>query len=287
VSRFENFILQAKARAIEDNIDFKQVEEQRSRLIDTFHAELKDRKDEIKAIVQKSLAFRLREITAEDYYHFLVKAARDNGIDLDRFPLVLEYAKYLSFYYKMDKSKIIDEIAQLETYIKKELYQNDVEAELDYLAKVMSVLKRLFRLEVIKADYEFFLNNKADFNFRATKDFILEHGKQYGVYLGFDVNYQVVEDNLHWVLDFYDAALRRDRVLLENAVKQMEDRGEDRFALITGGFHSDGLTNQMKEKNIPYILVAPRILDPTADTPYEDVMRAQADSVRGYRGIVE
>ena len=144
-----------------------------------------------------------------------------------------------------------------------------------------------YSLYLAEKAYKAGLDPKKDFNFRETKKFIMDFGRKYDISLGFDVDYEVVESNLHWVLDFYEAALKRDRVLLENALKEGEERKVNRFVLITGGFHSDGLTLQMREKQVPYILVAPRILDPTAQTPYEDVMRAQADSVRGYKGIVK
>ncbi len=285
LEQFTNFILQSQARTIENEMDFKKIEEQRSALITKFHEVLAEDKEQVKVIIQKSLDFRLLEISAQNYYKFLVESAKKHNINFTEFPLIEKYYEYLSLYHQIDKSRIIDEVSEIEQYIKKKLYVNPEEGDLDRLYIVMSILRKLFKLEVIKADYMFFLDNKAEFNFRKTKDFILKYGPKYNIPLGFDVNHQIVEDNLHWVIEFYEAALKRDMVLIENALKRMQEDKKDRFALVTGGFHSDGLTRILRSKNVPFILVAPRITDPTAATTYEEVMKAQAESVKGYKGI--
>ena len=285
LSKFKNFILQAEARKIENSIDFKKIEEQRSKLISIFHEILKGDKKAIKEIVKKSLSFRMKDIRAEDYYNFLVETAKKYDLDRDDYTLIEQYAKYLKLYYAIDKSLILDEISDVELFIKKKLYQNEEEAQLDSLSRIMGILNRLFKLEVIKSDYLYFKNNKDKFTFREVKKFVLTYGPKYNIYLGFDVDFQLIESNIHWVLDFYEAAIKRDVVLIDNSLSRMSQDKVDRCILVTGGFHSDGLTRILKEKNISYILIAPRILNPLAQTTYEEVMKAQADSVKGYKGL--
>jgi len=285
LSQFRNFIFQAEARKIETSIDFKKIEEQRSKLISIFHEILKKNKKAIKEIVKKSLSFRMKDIRAEDYYSFLVESAKKYDLDIEDYTLIEQYAKYLKLYYAIDKSIILDEISDVELFIKKKLYRNEKEIQLDSLSRIMGILNRLFKLEVIKSDYLYFKNNKEKFTFREVKKFILTNGPKYKIYLGFDVDFKLIESNIHWVLDFYEAAIKRDIILIDNSLTRMKQDKTDRFVLVTGGFHTDGLTHILKEKNISYILIAPRILNPLAQTTYEEVMKAQADSVKGYKGI--
>ncbi|MBN2145524.1 MAG: hypothetical protein JW774_12995, partial [Candidatus Aureabacteria bacterium] len=147
------------------------------------------------------------------------------------------------------------------------------------------LIRKLFKLEVVKSDYLFFKENKNEFSFRKAVDFIQKEGPKYNVFLGFDVDYSLVEKNLPSVLDFYEAAIKRDQILLDNAFARMKEEKLDRFILVTGGFHSDGLTNLLKKGKHPFLLIAPRIMDPNAPTPYLEIMKAQADSVKGYKRV--
>lgn len=287
LSQFKNFILQAKARKLEKEMDFKKIEEQRSALIEEFQKVLESKQAELNAIVQKSFSFKTREINADAYYKFLLESAKANNINLKNYELVVKYAEYLGYYNSIDKSLIVDEIVEVENFIKSAIYKNDREKELDRISRVMKVLNLLFKLEVVKADYKFFKENQNEFNYLAAKDFILKNGPQFNVYLGFDVDNDLIAKHIKYVVEFYEAALKRDHVLIENSLNRMKQDKTDRFVLVTGGFHTEGLTRILREQKKCYILIAPRITNPNAPSMYEEVMKAQADSVKGYGGIVK
>jgi hypothetical protein len=60
-------------------------------------------------------------------------------------------------------------------------------------------------------------------------------------------------------LDFFVVALLRDRYLAGNTLAMMRRENINRSILVTGGFHTPGLTRLFKEKGISYVVVAPAI----------------------------
>ncbi|MBN2143048.1 MAG: hypothetical protein JW774_00340, partial [Candidatus Aureabacteria bacterium] len=149
LSPFENFNLQTKARIIEKEIDFKKVEEQREELISRFNTTLQGDKDKLRNIVHQSLAYKLREIDAETYYSFILNAAKENNINMEDLSHIAKYADYLHYYNTIDKMRLLDECGEVERHIKKALYKNPLEAELDHLSRIVSLIRKLFKLEVV------------------------------------------------------------------------------------------------------------------------------------------
>lgn len=69
-------------------------------------------------------------------------------------------------------------------------------------------------------------------------------------------------------LHFYRVVRRRDRLLLQNALKEKADL----VILIAGGFHTDGLKQLMKEQRIPYTIIQPKIRKLPPENLYEKVL---------------
>lgn len=285
LSQFKNFILQAKARKLEQSIDFKRVEEERTVLIEEFEKLLANNKKEMDAIIQKSFAFKMKDIDARTYYNFITATAKNNAIDPEKTKVISQYADYLNCYHDIDKNLIVDEILVVEKFLKKSFYTSPEVEELDRLSYDMRILNLLFKLEVLKNDYLYFKSHKQDFQFIDSKKFIQKHGSQHNVALGFEVDNDLVTQHIQHVENFYDAALKRDLVLVENSINRMKEENTDRCILITGGFHTEGLARILREQKICFILLAPKITDINAPNPYEEVMKAQADSVKGYSGL--
>ncbi len=283
LSSFLNFTLQAKARVLEKQIDFTKVEEQRSGLIAEFNKAFEGQQVLKNSILSQFFSFKMKELDAESYYQFLMNTAKEKKVDLTPFPLVNQYADYIHFYNSIDKTLLIDETNEVLEHLKKSVYTNTLEAELDRLYRVIRIIGLLFKLEVVKSDYLFFTQNKAEFNFRGLKDFMVKQGPQHNVYLGFDIDYDLIDKNLSYVAAFYEAAIKRDIVLIQNALDRMKFDKTDRSILITGGFHSEGMSAILRNKKHPYLMIAPRITDPNSETTYLEVMKAQANSVKGYK----
>ena len=83
--------------------------------------------------------------------------------------------------------------------------------------------------------------------------------KRYHIETAFPDNLEKIDADLARIERFYTLALKRDAVLIENAVKAMKAKGETVCALITGGFHTPGIESYLRSKDFSYLVIQPRI----------------------------
>jgi len=61
---------------------------------------------------------------------------------------------------------------------------------------------------------------------------------------------------------FYSIARERDRAFFKNSKESIKN-SEGSMVMVTGGFHTSGLKKLLKEKEIPYVVVSPRVSEHT------------------------
>jgi hypothetical protein len=69
---------------------------------------------------------------------------------------------------------------------------------------------------------------------------------------------------------YYSLALERDTALIENTLQRMRRLRNDKAILVTGGFHTQGITNILKEKGVSYVVICPNICQGDYDAIYND-----------------
>ncbi len=58
---------------------------------------------------------------------------------------------------------------------------------------------------------------------------------------------------------FYELALRRDEALVWNTLRKLEEEPTKAAILITGGFHTEGITQQLRANHVAYLVVSPTV----------------------------
>jgi hypothetical protein len=74
--------------------------------------------------------------------------------------------------------------------------------------------------------------------------------------------------------EFYSLVSRRDQAFIDNASRIMEEENQNTAFLITGGYHTQHLTQLLKEQNISYVVLTPVIKQETNYQKYEKVLFA-------------
>ncbi len=87
---------------------------------------------------------------------------------------------------------------------------------------------------------------------------------------------------------FYEIALKREAVFLSRVkgLLSLEDRSAlrvARCAVVTGGFHTDGLAAKLKEQRISYAVITPAIQSIPKDTRYLDQMQGHVSWAKYFR----
>ena len=268
---YPNFTIMEQIQQIESNLNFKNVERERTMLIDKLGKLLSA--EGTKELVRKSLLFKTGKLTAAEYYNYLKKTVGTvSGLPLDEYTDLMAYIDYVNLNERMDKTELFNECSKLEEAVVESLCVNDEQKELFRLSRNTKMLEVMFKLELVKEDYLYYKEHKDDFRVDNILNFLKKQAPRYGV--SFTVNPEVyeIDEHLPIVEEFYEVAIIRDDILIDNMLAKMERDDADVCVLITGGFHSKGITSILKDKRIPYVVISPMITKVPEYNPYIDIM---------------
>ena len=128
----------------------------------------------------------------------------------------------------------------------KNLSEKNALAELE----LVSVMRRVASLEATREDLEFYASHKE-------------------AVLALISGWAVLEEYLKLADLYYELACRRDLTMVERMLEGMAERNQTRVILVSGGFHSAGITELLKKQGIPYAVVAPMVFPAATHTVRE------------------
>jgi len=270
---YDNFFKLVSVLIYEKKIDFTVTDKERSALIDSLSKAIS--KEALTELVNKSLEFKAGKLSAADYYAYLKALAIDNGTDLAKdYPNLYNYIIYNSVYSKIENEQLFNDIKKLEGDIKEKLFTNDDQRTLEKLSRHIDILIGLVNIKLLNDDYEYFEKNKEEFSHEIFSDFIKKKTIQYGLAYEMDEPNDAVAKALPKLEDFYSIAIKRDKALVDNTLGQMNKDKTKVAVLVTGGFHSEGMSKLLEKQGVSYMVVCPSI---TKDlpTPYIQVLTNQ------------
>lgn len=293
--KYTNFVAQIKAKYLEKKINFDKVDKERAKLVDELGKVLE--KDVLSDLVVKSLSYRLAKISSDDYYEYLTQVVEEAEFDLAAFPNLKRYIDYSKAFHSIDSFHLLLEAEKIEDDIKNKLFTGKDQRELDRLAKHLRIMTQMYALELSKEDVKYYNKNKKDFSLKTFTKFIDKHAPKNKLFFtiqpgpkikaakkyvpameAFSDGIEALDTNRTVVEDFYKYAMIRDNVLVKNTLKKLNDSNETSCVMVTGGFHTTGVTQQLKEKGISYLVISPRITADDPGNPYIDVMTSQQNS---------
>ena len=255
---------------LEDDINFDTVGEERNALIEGMRKRLSKRYfDEL---VTKTIHYKNGKLTAGEYHSYIVKLARGRKIDMDNYKNLTNYAKYILAYEAVDHDLLLREKDKLEENVKLSAFENTEQKLLSDLDKVVKKIDSFYQLEMSRDDLEFYEKKKDLFSLAKILSFVGTYAPRYNI--SFDLPSNIVELDQYYgdFIDYYGYAKSRDQVMNENTLKRMEQLGEKIALQVCGGFHTDGMTRELKEKKISYVVLSPRITKDDPNNPYLDIL---------------
>lgn len=270
LKKYPHFDQQNKALALEGAIDFKRVDQERGACIDELSKKMG--KDKLSELVTKSLSFRLGKIPAEDYYLFLKDSAQAGKIDYAKYKNLSSYTDYVALLKNIKAAELINECDRLADDIKEKLFKNDDERAVDRATKDLVTLENLFELKLSPAEFQYFEKNRANSSSASLLDVLEKYKNKYSLTLPARQDLEGIDNYIPTAEHFYRVAKKRDTILIQNTADKMAMENADCAVLVTGGFHTDGIANILRDKGFSYIIITPRITNPNAENPYLDVM---------------
>ncbi|MFC2140214.1 hypothetical protein ACFLQ1_00670 [Candidatus Auribacterota bacterium] len=255
--RYGNYSQIIEIVSLEDSIDFSKIETERLKIVEGLEKKLE--KDQVSDLVSQSLYFRLGKISAKKYYNYLNKLAKENKVELKDEINLKTYVKLVNLYDEVNSDKLFFELEQIEGDIKDKVYQTKQEKELDGYFKNIHILSNLSNLKMTRKDLNYFNDHKESFKIDQFVSFIRKEMIRHQLSFPIDSDLKIIENMMPTLEAFYNLALKRDEVMVDNLIAKMDKSNRDKAILVTGGFHSQGILDRLKAKDISYLVVMPKI----------------------------
>lgn len=197
----------------------------------------------------KAQEFQVSQITAEGFALFLKEFMAEDQLPLAIFSELDHLLKSEKRLRDIEGMKLFRDFEQYADSVKELLFRDGNERQLNDASRVLGILERLARLELSRDDWK-------------SLKFVIQ-----------DKKLPFPEELLKAQISFYENAERRDETFCKQLLPLMAKHKKDYAMLVAGGFHTEGLTRRLKEKNISYLLLTPRISAIPESTHYRAQMR--------------
>jgi len=267
---------------IEKKIDFKQAEQQRAAFIKSLAQKLDDAS--VKQLINQTQSFKDKKLSPDEFYKFLQDKAKDK-IDLKKdYPQFEVYMRYISAGRKIDAEALSKELLDLEQAVRESLFANNNERRLVEISKKLDILERFLRLDLTPAEYESMLSDKSDFLTASWVNFLSDNCRNYKLALRPKVS-SIIDDNFDKIDSFYKVGMDREQAFLKNIKKKMSENKNDAVvAVITGGFHTTGMSKLFQKEGFSYVVVTPAITKKSDPEVYFSVLRQDKEPLPEYSG---
>lgn len=247
-----NLILLRDALRWEDALDFKRIELERAKLLDRMVRGLS--KENLDRLVARSASYRLGRVTYGDYYRFLRTLCTESGIDLDEYGQLSAYVRYVLLAERINRNDLLTELCTLERAVQDTLAVSSEEKRIVGAARDLALLERLVRHAYTPADWAYQATHSAEIrNVGAT---IVALAQQTGIPHTLSPPSTEI---LKPFEDFCLQALSRNGAMVQNLLDKMKTEKRATAVLVAGGFHTEGLTQLLRQKDISYAVVTPKV----------------------------
>ncbi|MDD3089406.1 MAG: hypothetical protein PHT95_05625, partial [Candidatus Omnitrophica bacterium] len=254
---------------LEKGINFAKANLERKELVDRLSSEFD--KKQLEELVLKSLSFKQNKMSQADFHTYLLKAAEDNGVSTEAYANMRAFTKYVKLYESVDLISLYREVEAFENFLREKLYRNDEERRLVRMARMCQMIKQLYAMELTEHEARYVRDNMDEIDAASCVSFIQESCKKYGLPISGNYNIAAIRKGADDALVFYADAEARNEAMIANTLKVMRREGKHVAALVTGGYHTGGLTELMKRNQLSYLVVVPKF-EAGKERPYVAIL---------------
>ncbi len=268
-SRYRELSKLLTAIELEKDINFARANYERRKLMDALSKEMG--KDELEELVIKSLDFRENKISQGEFHSYLIDLAEEYGIPSAGYSNLINFTRYINIYESVQLIELHREVEEFEGEIREKLYRNNDEREMFDMIRFAHLLKNLYSMELTNEEFEALKEEYGDIRPQFLAGFISSKCMKYGVPImgGYDLARIVGGRNK--AMKFYYDAEARNSAILENTIKRMRTEGKHVAALITGGYHTEGLNKLIRDKGLSYLVIVPKF-EAGKERPYVAIL---------------
>jgi len=294
-SPFVNLTVLLEAYTFQDTLDMRRVEADHTRLIHRLKGRLSPQQDAHLGELQRAL--ETEEIPELEYHNALASLASMNGISLTAahansgqlnpkeallamllgsstspqrdFLALRQYLTYLRLVGAINPWKVEDEAQALETIVLDAYLTTHRQQTLARLLKQLQQLNHLVALNFNPQEWDSYQASQAQWTFEAVRSAL--HTVKPDTRVS-DAQLRALLKALPVKERFYTLANTRDESLSTNTLERLRHHATPSAILITGGFHTKGITQQFKQNKIAYAVIAPQATDPLDEAHYHALL---------------
>jgi len=221
----------------------------------------------------KKTAWREGRLSSLKYCIFLKQRAVRSG--LKGFPLIKRYVSQGEevLWPGLDPEQFYQEIERLDGILREGLYTGTKQRELDQHQHRLDIMEKLLNISVTPAELAEYQAQAPAFQIKNFQDFI--QGYAAGEKYPWDPGIYGLDRWLGKVRAFYANADQRSLDFIKNLLTRMEHHQAKIAVLITGGYHTPVVLQELQQRNISFISIQPGLTRQDLVNPYFSLLREQ------------
>ncbi|MDD5670016.1 MAG: hypothetical protein PHN49_00065, partial [Candidatus Omnitrophica bacterium] len=251
----------------------------------TLDRSLKDAR-EISEFNGKRQSYETEQISREAFAQYLLELSQKKELPVDLSKPLREATERYRFLGRMKGQIFFRELRAYTEHVRESLFLKDDERRLNDLSREYRILRKLAELKLSREEWNELERIQTQgsslpaFFVAGPKTQDLGKGDKQNNTIGQFGNklnslFETIRSDYVSYLEFYQAARRRDTVLTGNLVALMNENKREVAVLVTGGFHTDGIKQMLKEQGLSYILISPAIGQLPSKDRYTDLMQGR------------
>ena len=231
------------------------------------------------------------EVSPRQVLERLASEAGPKGFKFSDYPAFSLFAGYVTLRSELDPKVLFEEIDYLFTQMLDTLAQDPQQKLLLTLYRDGELLRKLLHLQLNRAQWRQVLTNREQIAIPALVARLKSAVQTTDRRLATSDRLQSPVSSLQAVgdvmpkafsakmtevfnagLSFYDFAHQREAVFYKEMQDAMSQRKITKAILITGGFHTDGMSDMFRENAVSYGIVTPRLAEKSDENLYRSIM---------------
>ncbi|MFH1715612.1 MAG: hypothetical protein ABH857_05445 [Elusimicrobiota bacterium] len=232
---------------------------------------------------EKSSLEMFKKEGSDRFYIYLDRLiSRKNIAIKNTYALLDGYLEYVRLSQSINTAALVDEERSLQQDIREMLAVTPDQKRVVYLDKYINLLENYISNKITLKEGKTYLAEEAEFNARL-QDFINRSKSDIAWEYGVKDAMPSIKGSIDIIKKFYGVAEKRNSSLVKHTLNAPRDykKKTSLSVLIAGGYHSEGITELLRNVGVSYILISPNITQEVDDSVYYARLTAQAGTL-GY-----
>lgn len=203
--------------------------------------------------------------------------AGPEGFRFENYPAWSKWLGFRILERELDAAQLFEEINRLHEKIFGRLVQTAGEERFLSQYRIFQELKKTVGLELTRPEYKRVAENLKS----------VRPSQWAGVMQSLDPEFPAIsgtlEESFERALRFYEVAEARDEKMFRNIRRYIS--GTNPVAVVSGGFHGEGLRELCRREGITYVSILPHIQDLESSEAYEKTMLLESDALAQRSGV--